>query len=254
MTDGSINNDNIAKAIMQYCNTPLPNVSLSSAHTLFHRELHDFTLSHPTHHQLHKGWIASQEQREYIAAKQNIKHTERYNTMAHALQPLPLGTPVLIQNTGNHLQHSKKWDKTGVITEVLPDRQFHICLDGSGSITLRNRQFLRPYHKLRDIIIIPSATYHIMDSTHAIIQITPSPTPSSTPTPTPPPPVPLPEPPQSPTPLPPPLPTNPNVSKIPQLLKKLAPHNKTGLKEQPLTMPRKGDSIYAIMWTIYAIL
>ena len=103
--DGFINNDNIAKAIMQYCNTPLPNVSLSSAHTLFHRELHDFTLSHPTHHQLHKGWIASQEQREYIAAKQNIKHTERYNTMAHALQPLPLGTPVLIQNTGNHLQH-----------------------------------------------------------------------------------------------------------------------------------------------------
>ena len=103
--DGFINYDNIAKAIMQYCNTPLPNVSLSPAHTLFHRELHDFTLSHPTHHQLHKGWIVSQEQREYIAAKQNIKQTKRYNTTAHALQPLPLGTPVLIQNTGNHLQH-----------------------------------------------------------------------------------------------------------------------------------------------------
>ena len=136
--DGSINNDNIAKAITQYHNTPLPNVSLSPPKILFHRELHDFTPSHPTHYQLHKDWTVSQEQGDYIAAKQNIKQTERHNTTAHELQPLPLGTPVLIQNTGNHLQHSKKWDKTGVITKVLPDRQYHIHLDGSGSITLRN--------------------------------------------------------------------------------------------------------------------
>ena len=136
--DGSINNI-IAKAIMQYRNTPLPNVSLSPAQILFHRELCDFTPSHPTHYQLHKDWIVSQEQQEYIAAKQNIKQAKRCNTTAHELQPLPLSTPVLIQNTGNHLQHSKKWDKTGIITENILDRQYHIRLDGSGSITLQNR-------------------------------------------------------------------------------------------------------------------
>ena len=123
---------------MQYRNTTIPNVSLSPAQIRFHGELCDFTPSHPTHYQLHKDWTVSQEQGDYIAAKQNIKQTERHNTTAHELQPLPLGTPVLIQNTGNHLQHSKKWDKTGVITKVLPDRQYHIHLDGSGSITLRN--------------------------------------------------------------------------------------------------------------------
>ena len=84
--DGSINNDNIAKAITQYHNTPLPNVSLSPPKILFHRELHDFTPSHPTHYQLHKDWTVSQEQWEYIAAKQNIKQAEMYNTMAQELQ------------------------------------------------------------------------------------------------------------------------------------------------------------------------
>ena len=200
---------------MQYCNTTIPNVSLSPAQIRFHGELCDFTPSHPTHYQLHKDWIVSQEQQEYIAAKQNIKQAKRCNTTAHELQPLPLSTPVLIQNTGNHLQHSKKWDKTGIITENILDRQYHIRLDGSGSITLRNRLFLRPYHKLRDTTIIPSVTYDITDSTHAPIQMTSSPTPSSPPTPTPPPPVPLLQPPQSPTPLPSLLPTNPNVLKIP---------------------------------------
>ena len=62
-----------------------------------------FTPSHPSRYQLHKDWIVSQEQ-QYIAAKQNIKQAKRCNTTAHELQPLPLGTPVLIQNTGNHLQ------------------------------------------------------------------------------------------------------------------------------------------------------
>ena len=60
--DGSINNDNIAKAIMQYRNTTIPNVSLSPAQILFHGELCDFTPSHPTHYQLHKDWTVSQEQ------------------------------------------------------------------------------------------------------------------------------------------------------------------------------------------------
>ena len=184
--DGSINNDNIAKAIMQYRNTPLPNVSLSPAQILFCRELYDFTPSHPTYFQLHKDWIVTQEQQEYIAAKQNIKRAERYNTTAHEFQSLPLGTPVLIQNTSNHLQRSKKWDKTGVITEVLPAQQYHIRLDGSGSITLRNRRFLHPYHKIIDTTIIPSATYDITNSTHAPIQTTTPPTPSSPPTTTPP--------------------------------------------------------------------
>ena len=55
------------------------------------------------------------------------------------------------------MQHSKKWDKTGTVTKVLPDQQYHIRLDGSSSITLQSCWFIRPYPKVCDPAIIPSA-------------------------------------------------------------------------------------------------
>ena len=91
----SINNDKIAKAVMQYRNTLLSAISLSPSQILFHRELRDFTPSHPTHYQLHKDWIITHEQQEFKAAKQNLNLEERYNATVHELQQLSVGTPVL---------------------------------------------------------------------------------------------------------------------------------------------------------------
>ena len=49
---------------------------------------------------------------------------------------------MLVQNqTG--LRH-KKWDKSGVVVEVLEFHQYRIRMDGTGRPTLRNRRFLRP--------------------------------------------------------------------------------------------------------------
>ena len=39
---------------------------------------------------------------------------------------------------------SKRWKKYGIIVESLPNRQYHIKLEGSGRITLRNRRFIKP--------------------------------------------------------------------------------------------------------------
>ena len=36
-----------------------------------------------------------------------------------------------------------KWDRTGVVVEVLPYDQYRVKVDGSGRVSLRNRQFLR---------------------------------------------------------------------------------------------------------------
>ena len=57
------------------------------------------------------------------------------------LHKLDIGDIVSVQNqTG---PRAKKWDKTGVIVEVLPFDQYNIKMDGSGQVTLRNRQFIR---------------------------------------------------------------------------------------------------------------
>ncbi|KAK8387813.1 hypothetical protein O3P69_020024 [Scylla paramamosain] len=56
-----------------------------------------------------------------------------------ALRPLSPGTRVRMQN-----QASGTWDRTGLIVEALPYRQYTVRLDGSGQISLRNRKHLRP--------------------------------------------------------------------------------------------------------------
>ena len=50
---GSINNDKVPRAILQYRNTPLPNIHLSPAQILFHCQLWDHIPSHPSHYHLH---------------------------------------------------------------------------------------------------------------------------------------------------------------------------------------------------------
>ena len=67
--NGSINNDKTEIAVMQYCNTPLPAISLSPSQILFHREPCDLVSCLPIHYQLHKDWIITHEQRENKTAK-----------------------------------------------------------------------------------------------------------------------------------------------------------------------------------------
>ena len=59
------------------------------------------------------------------------------------LQPLKVGDHVYIQNlTGNH---PKRWERTGVVIEVRQFHQYVVRVDGSGRVTLRNRQHLRKF-------------------------------------------------------------------------------------------------------------
>ena len=60
----------------------------------------------------------------------------------HKLQhPLFVGDKVLIQNQAGRF--ATKWEKTGRIVETHANDQYTIKVDGSGRLTLRNRQFLR---------------------------------------------------------------------------------------------------------------
>ena len=39
--------------------------------------------------------------------------------------------------------HPKKWSNTGLVADVLPNRQYQVIVDGSRRVTLRNRKFLK---------------------------------------------------------------------------------------------------------------
>ena len=58
------------------------------------------------------------------------------------LDPLNVGDAVQIQNQKG--SQPTKWHNTGSITDVLPNRQYRVMVDGSRRVTLRNRRFLRP--------------------------------------------------------------------------------------------------------------
>ena len=83
--NGSLNNNNAARAILQYRNTPLPELGLSPAQLLLHRQLRDCIPSHPKHYQLHEEWIISAEQRERMYASRNKSLQTTYN--AHTRDP-----------------------------------------------------------------------------------------------------------------------------------------------------------------------
>ena len=134
--DGSLNNSHFMKAVLQYRNTPIPELGLSPAQILFHRQLRDSIPVSPKLYRLHKEWMISAEQREIAFAKRNKQLTADYNMHSKSLKPLSVQTSVRIQERG-------KWNRTGRIIEVLPKHQYRIKMDGSGRITLRNRKFLK---------------------------------------------------------------------------------------------------------------
>ena len=68
---------------------------------------------------------------------------DRYNTTAHALSKLVIGTPVTSFHASNQQNDkSKLWDRSGVVVDVGSHRKYFIRLP-SGRILTRNRRFLR---------------------------------------------------------------------------------------------------------------
>ena len=56
-SDGSLDNDSAAAAIMQYYNTPLSHLNLSPAQLMLHCTLRDQPPTNPKYYELHKEWI-----------------------------------------------------------------------------------------------------------------------------------------------------------------------------------------------------
>ena len=254
--DGSLNSDKAARAILQHRNTPIPELGLSPAQLLLHRQLRDSVPARPKHYKPHKEWIISAEKREQAFAERNKKTEATYNEHVKPLSPIAIQTPVLVQEKG-------RWSKSGKVIEVLTNRQYRIRMDGSGRVTLRNRNRIKPISQAA-----PNQTPSALPlATPATAKIPTIPIPPlfaqgpigptlnqvpSSPSPTHPPPSPphaSPPPQTSPPPTLPDPPTGPRQShqsvndrqqgaKLPRSLKALADHNNRGLLESTDARPR----------------
>ena len=139
--NGTLHNDNIAKAVLQYRNTPLPYINLSPAQILYHRQLRDFLPCPPSRFKLNEHWLRQAQLREESLRERNEKLATRYNRSVKVHQPLQMGASVLIQN--NSSTSKRRWDRSGTVVEVLPNRQYMIKLNGSGRLTRQNRKFIK---------------------------------------------------------------------------------------------------------------
>ena len=139
--DGSLNSDKATRAMLQYRNTPQKDIGLSPAQMLLHRQLRDHLPADAKLYQPNREWLISATDREKAFEQRNERLASRYNQSAHPLPPLSVQTPVLIQTKRGT---KTSWNRSGVIVEVLPYRQFRIKMDGSNRLVLRNRRYLKP--------------------------------------------------------------------------------------------------------------
>ncbi|EFX71059.1 hypothetical protein DAPPUDRAFT_256239 [Daphnia pulex] len=92
----------------------------------------------PAHHSSYAPrWKAATMERDRIAAA-SAKAKIYYDTHAHPLAPLKIGTEVRIQD-----EKTKLWNKVGVIGAIRKFRSYRVKF-ASGSVLWRNRRFLRP--------------------------------------------------------------------------------------------------------------
>ncbi len=71
------------------------------------------------------------------------REREKWSEHTKVLPALKVGDHVYIQNlVGNY---PRRWDRTGIVVEVRQHHQYVVKVDGSGRVTLRNRQHLRKF-------------------------------------------------------------------------------------------------------------
>ena len=133
-SDGSLDNDSAAAAIMQYGNSPLPH--LNPAQLMLHRTLCDQLPTNLKYYELHQEWIISADEHEKALAKRNEEILTRYNKTAKPLPELSIETQVSI-----HQPQEKSTPgsiKPEEIISKLPNSQYKVKCHTTGRITLRN--------------------------------------------------------------------------------------------------------------------
>ena len=141
--NSTLDTDALQVAILQYRNTPDPTTKLSPAECIFGRPIKYFIPIAPGRYQPHPTWKDTLATREQALRNRHTRTAEQLSEHTRRLPPLKVGDQVRIQNQLG--PHPKKWDKTGSVIKVRQFDQYALRVDGSGHVTIRNRQFLRKF-------------------------------------------------------------------------------------------------------------
>ena len=139
----SLDIDKFQKAMLMYRNSIDPETRASPAMILFGRPIRDAIPVPMGRYTPHNTWVEILAHREKALAKRHSREHEKWSEHTKALPALRVGDRVFVQNlVGNH---ARRWERTGSVVEVRQFHQYIIKIDGSGRLTLRNRQHLRRY-------------------------------------------------------------------------------------------------------------
>ena len=98
--------------------------------------------TNPDNLKLRDEWILTAKAREQALAK---RHLARHSDLLNKSKPLkPLDVHDVVQVQNQRGTRANKWDLSGTVVQILDYDAYLIKMDGSGRITKRNRQFLKP--------------------------------------------------------------------------------------------------------------
>ena len=136
--DGSLDTDEAAKAMMQYRNTPLRDIEKSPAQLALGRQLRDSIPMSREYYLPDSHWAKTIQERERAMTRSMMREKDVYDIHAKQLPYLRTGNHVLIQDPV-----TKMWDRSGIVMERYPYRQYLVKINGSGRMTRRNRRHLK---------------------------------------------------------------------------------------------------------------
>ena len=183
---GSLDVDKFQRAMLIYRNSIDQETNSSPAMVLFGRPIRDPIPIPMGRYCPHQTWQETMHNREIALAKRHSREKEKWSQSTRQLPPLQIGDHVYLQNLiGNH---PRRWERTGVVIEVRQFHQYVIRIDGSGRVTLRNRQHLRkftPFNstKIHAVTKLQSAIETQKPTRHTALPQSPLPLPPPAPTP-----------------------------------------------------------------------
>ena len=135
---GSLDNDKVSLALLQYLNTPLREGNMSPAQLTTGRQLRDGVPTAKQNYRVNPEWGEALEERETRLAQHHDEIQLQSAGRRRQRRRLQPGARVWVQD-----QPTKRWSKSGTVVEVHPHRQYAVRMDGSGRISLRTRSHLK---------------------------------------------------------------------------------------------------------------
>ena len=132
---GTISTDAYLQATLTYRNNTIyPETGKSISQSLLGRNLRDSLPAVKTFYEITKEYVMERDEWELVAARCNKMAMEAYNPGSENLPPLQLGDSIRVQNQTT--TRTTKWDRTGVITDVLICWKYEVLMDGSRHLSI----------------------------------------------------------------------------------------------------------------------